>query len=161
MVWQIIALLLGCVLLATLWIARRKAKPLDQEMILAELDQALELYVSEITDSNRRVLAQLTHIRSQYEREQKQWQARLQSLEAQVSELERRLAQTAPAGSQHKDERREADLPRVYDRYRHLIELHRQGMSTEQIVKESGMNHGEVQLILQLASQEASQFKDE
>lgn len=154
--WQIIALL-SCVVLVYMWISRRKAKLPDQAVILAEVDQTLDRYVAEITESNRRVTDQLTQLRSEYRKEQQQWQERLQVLEQQVLELERRLEHTS--GNHQEADRKQADLPGVTARYRSLIELQRQGMTTHEIAKESGMNHGEVQFILQLASQEASKMK--
>ena len=47
----------------------------------------------------------------------------------------------------------------IKNRYTELFELNKQGKSIEYIAKKTGMNKGEVQLIMQLAKQE-EQFRD-
>jgi hypothetical protein len=50
----------------------------------------------------------------------------------------------------------EPAAPRIADRYRQVLDWHRQGKSMEYIAKKLGMNKGEVQLILKLSEREAS-----
>ncbi|GIO29973.1 MULTISPECIES: hypothetical protein [Paenibacillus] len=50
----------------------------------------------------------------------------------------------------------EAKQPSIRDRYPELFELHAQGKSMEAIAKFTGLQKGEVQLILQLAKREGS-----
>jgi len=68
-------------------------------------------------------------------------------------------ATSDPSPEQHPSTADPVILPTsIRERYAGLLNLHRKGKSIEQIAKSSGMNKGEVQLILQLARREEEQL---
>ena len=148
--WQIVALL-GCVIMIYAWIFMRRQESVDHTEILTEVDQTLQLYVTEIMDSNRHVIEQVERMKQDIVIERDQWKERLQKLEHDMTAL--REEQTASSNHAASD-RMTSSEALIHDRYRELIEMQRQGLSMNEIVKKSGMNHGEVKFILQLAARE-------
>ncbi|MFB9273582.1 hypothetical protein ACFQMJ_27155 [Cohnella cellulosilytica] len=59
-----------------------------------------------------------------------------------------------PSAEPSPDSEPERISPAIRDRYADLLAMHEKGKSVEQIAKATGMNKGEVQLILQLARRE-------
>jgi hypothetical protein len=150
--WLIVALL-GSVIVVYAWIFIKKHPAEDSTGLLAEIDDTLQGYVSEIVDSNRHVIDQVERLKKRMDEERREWLSRIGELERQLAELRK----NAPAPSEKIAEPSARPAPsnaHIHERYHDLIELKRQGLSTDEIVKRTGMNHGEVQFILQLASQE-------
>jgi len=147
--WQIVALL-GCVIIVYAWIFRKKPDGQDPSAMMAEVEEILDQFVAEITERNDRLIDQLTRLKQEHAEERKGWMARLEQLESRIAELEQR-AISAPGKPSDAGEHAPDT---IHQRYRELIELKRRGLTEDQIVKQTGMNHGEVKFILQLASRE-------
>lgn len=158
--WQIVALL-GCVIIVYTWIFRKKnAAPDQHPALLHDLEQVLDQHVGEIEASNQQVLDQLVQLKQEQQKERKIWLDRLRRLEERIKVLEDGAAQyetgvKPAAGSKigtRTEIQAEAQAAESFqDRYKQLLELKERGLTTSQIVKETGMNPSEVRFILQLA----------
>ncbi|GFR37701.1 hypothetical protein PRECH8_09970 [Insulibacter thermoxylanivorax] len=158
--WQIVALL-GCVIIVYTWIFRKKyAAPDQHPALLHDLEQVLDQHVEEIEASNQEVLDQLVQFKQEQQKERALWLDRLRRLEERIKVLEDGAAQHGdglkPAAASKTgastDIQAEAQAAESFqDRFRQLLELKERGLTTSQIVKETGMNPSEVRFILQLA----------
>lgn len=146
--WQIVASL-GCVIIAYVWIFRRRPDAQDPATMIVEVEQILDQFVTDMTERNDHLISQLAKLKAEQAEERKRWMERLMNLENRLAEMEQQM-------SRRDEEQVEAaeHHSTIHERYKELIALKRQGLSEDQIVKQTGMNHGEVKFILQLASQE-------
>ena len=147
--WQIVALL-GCVIIVYAWIFRRKQDSHDPAAMMLEVEEILDQFVTDMTERNDKLINQLAKLRQEHAEERKGWQMRMQELEDRIAELEQRLS----SGTGEQTGSSSQSPGKIHERYKELIEPKRQGLSEDQIVRQTGMNHGEVKFILQLASQE-------
>lgn len=76
-----------------------------------------------------------------------------QAQEVAAAQISRYQQKQQPSLAEHEPEPQE---PSIRDRYPELFDLYAQGKSVDGIAKVTGMQSGEVQLILQLAKQEGS-----
>lgn len=153
--WQIVVLL-GLVIMLYAWIILRNRDGAQDAGIVDEVDQALDLYVAEITDSNRQVVEHLERLKNQMDEEHDRWRDRVGQLEEEIAELREIVASLGDPSARSRD----SAFGNIHERYSRLIELKRQGFSTHEIVKKTGMNHGEVNFILMLAAQEEMNLED-
>ncbi|BCG59658.1 hypothetical protein [Paenibacillus sp. URB8-2] len=164
---------------------RGKDSPGDKQS-LKEVEAALELYMSDVERENRELLELLGTIKTQSQSNQAVIQEQLGELKGQLDALQHRTSQletrvaanengllqmaitagTAESakrgeGSEDGIDKPEAEIKAkpvstIKLRYPQLFELDSQGKSIDIIAKKTGMQRGEIQLILQLAKQEES-----
>jgi len=147
--WQIVALL-GCVVIVYAWIFRKKQDAHDPAVMMAEVEDILDRFVTDMTERNDKLIDQLARLKEEQAEERKGWMARMHKLESRIAGLEKQ--RSLGAGMQVAITEHAPGT--IQERYKELIELRRRGLTEDQIVMQTGMNHGEVKLILQLASQE-------
>lgn len=182
--WGYIVLLGGCALVYALILpsrSRRKNGSEDRQTI-KEVEDAMELYMSDIERENRELLDLLASVKTQSQNNQAVLQeqigelkGQLESLHHRISQLESRTAaaengilQLAISGTTQRQGNLAQDnvqpvqpekakpVSTIKLRYPQLFELYEEGKSLDFIAKKTGMQRGEIQLILQLAKQEES-----
>ncbi|MBY9081913.1 hypothetical protein KIH86_17110 [Paenibacillus sp. HN-1] len=179
--WGYIVLLGGCALVYALLLPsrnRNKESGGDKQTV-KEVEAALELYMADVERENRELMDVLGSIKNQTQNNQASLQEQIGELKGQLDSLHHRIAQlenrtaatengllqlaiSGPApreGSEDKDQETEPKTKPVSTiklRYPQLFELHEEGKSIDAIAKKTGMQSGEIQLILQLAKQEES-----
>lgn len=167
--WLYIVLLGICVLLFAFM--RPKEPAAQQAAVVGEIETALEQFALELDDDNKELMASVAGVKRELEAEINKLNGRLDALEKQVRALPRDLpaalspVPASPVAEQHPaaaqparpaepPQAEELAEPDIKTRYSALFDLHNQGKSIEYISKKTGMNKGEVQLIIQLSRQE-------
>lgn len=172
--WQLIVLLGAVTAAAALLMPRRKAGSGNDEASAVQLQTALEQFMETMEADNRGIAESIAGMREKVREENAGRDERIAALERRAAELEqmlnrteRRLAEridglarafpgdpasAAEVRSAEPGEKRSE--PTIRSRYAELFALHDQGKSVEAIAKQTGMNKGEVMLILQLAQRE-------
>lgn len=178
--WQLVVLL-GAVILAIAFL--RPEQPVNgaSENIAKEMQEAIEYFSADFDEQNGRLLESVSEMKQQAESKHSKLLGRIESLEQQLfflqqqmsasqvtstvlSELNTLAATQEQASQQEAPESKEAEpisnrqSTNIKERYSQIFELYQAGKSIEYVAKKLGMNKGEVQLIIQLASQE-EQFR--
>ncbi len=163
--------------------AKTKPADSDRQA-LKEVEAALELYMADIERENGELVNLLGTIKAQSQSGQAALQEQVAELKGQLEELRRTSAQVearvaanengllqvalsgaasvrqeqtiseGKIGADRVEEENTRTASTIKPRYPRLFELHEQGKSIDYIAKKTGMQKGEVQLILQLAKQE-------
>lgn len=137
-----------------------KQTPLDME-------SALEHFALELEAGNEQLTQTVTAFKRDLEAGMNRLNGRVEAIEKQMEMLRDPFSRPvpvsadAPAPSQQQSGEpvQDADQP-ISSRYPELLDLHKKGKTISYIAKKTGMNSGEVQLIIQLVKQE-EQFRDE
>ncbi|NMO96186.1 hypothetical protein [Paenibacillus lemnae] len=171
--WIYVALM-GVAALLYAWMLPRNQETLkSSEQLVKEVEITLEQYIGEIQLENEQLVELVAKMKQEFmdkqavhHHELREYQERLLKLEQQLGNTESRLsaAETDINDAQMKlaavltpDITEQAErLPTIKDRYGPLFEMHQEGKSIDMIAKSTGMQRGEVQLIIQLAKQEES-----
>lgn len=179
--WVYIVLLGVFAIAYALKLPTRTKEANKEKHSLKETEAALELYVADIERENEEMIKLIGGIKQQSVANQSALQEQLNELKAQLSEqqqksayIEARVAagETGMLQMAYKNEGKLEKPPIIHEeilpevkpepinsiktRYPNLFELNEQGKSIDAIAKLSGLQRGEVQLILQLAKQEES-----
>ncbi|OUM96953.1 MAG: hypothetical protein A9Z00_05130 [Thermobacillus sp. ZCTH02-B1] len=175
--WQLIVLLGAVTVAAALLMPRRGTGSRPDDASAVQLQTALEQFMETMEADNREIAASIAGFERRVREENAGRDERIAALERRTEELERMLSQTErrlaerieglgridTAGAAEAaavperlpdGEGREREEPTIRSRYAELFALHEQGKSVEAIAKQTGMNKGEVMLILQLAKRE-------
>ncbi|WP_313999093.1 hypothetical protein [uncultured Paenibacillus sp.] len=179
--WQLVVLL-GAFAIVGALIMPRRGKAAGPASNAEGMQAALEQFMENMEADNREWIETVTRAQHRQREDNAARDERTATLERRVIELEGKLsrfetrteerlerirgtaaaaAAVAPGqppagdGPQGKSTMPEGiSAPRIRERYAELFDLHGQGKSIEAIAKKTGMNKGEVMLILQLAKQE-------
>lgn len=161
--WLYIVLLGVCVVIFAFM--RPKEPAAQQTAVVGEIESALEQFALELEDDNKELVASVAGVKRELEAEINKLNGRLDALEKQVRSLPvgqplplTPPAPPAPAPSAQTEPPAGQEEPDIKTRYSALFDLYNQGKSIEYISKKTGMNKGEVQLIIQLSRQE-EQFR--
>jgi len=176
--WQLIVLLGAVIAAAAFLMPRRKAGSGSDEASAVQLQTALEQFMETMEADNREIAESIAGMQERVRQENASRDERIAALERRAAELEQllgrtesrlaeridgigRLAATGSAPESATDaapaegaDQPEPAGPNIRSRYPELFALHEQGKSVEAIAKQTGMNKGEVMLILQLAKRE-------
>jgi hypothetical protein len=176
--WQLIVLLGAVIAAVALLMPRRKAGSRPDEASAAQLQTALEQFMEAMEADNREIAESIAGMQKRAREENAGRDERIAALERRAAELEKLLnqaerrlderidapggkarAEAADAGEQAAEpeiagEPPVSGEPTIRTRYAELFALHEQGKSVDAIARQTGMNKGEVMLILQLAKQE-------
>ena len=182
--WQLIVLLGAVTAAAALLVPRRKAGSRPDEASAVQLQTALEQFMETMEADNREIAELIAGMQKRVREENADRDERIAALERRAAELEQMLsrtgrkledridgldrndsADTAPAADAAADiraaepetggeERQETVESTFRRRYAELFAMHDQGKPVDAIARQTGMNKGEVMLILQLAKQE-------
>ena len=160
--WLYVVLLGACIMLYA------RLKPGGETARTAgigEIEQTLEQFALELEEDNRQIMEAATGMRSKLEAEIMKLAGRLDALEKQMHVYAQALSamQSARQGkaAAHVDGERTELQPEPADmksRYPEIFQYYEQGKSIEYIAKKTGMNKGEVELIIHLSKQE-EQFR--
>jgi len=178
--WQLIVLLGAVIAAAAFLMPRRNAGSRPDEASAVQLQTALEQFMETMEADNREIAESIAGMQKRNREENANRDERIAALERRAAELEERVslterrleerieglrhgapAETAPAADAQAtepegggEEQQDRDEPTIRSRYAELFALHDQGKSVDAIARQTGMNKGEVMLILQLAKQE-------
>lgn len=161
-VWQVVALL-GFVILVYAWVFMRKKDADDYAAVMSDVEDTLEHFAAEAEARNEKLIAHIARLKEDHQAQMQKLSARVERLEERTDVLVASLGAFATGQADPEDHEMEqmgqadaqpqpAEL--ISHRYGELIKLKKQGRTIDEIVKQTGMNHGEVELILQLASRE-------
>lgn len=181
--WVYIVLLGVAAILYAFILPARVRNGNEDKNSLKEIEAALELYMADLERENDELVQLVSSIKQQTQSNQTMMQEQISDLRDQLIDLKNSssLLEARVAA----DEKNLQQLTRSYElitsavatgvtqpgaeqlvnqkpihsiklRYPRLFELHEQGKSIDSIAKTAGLQRGEVQLILQLAKQEAS-----
>lgn len=179
--WQLIVLLGAVTAAAAFLLPRRNAGSRPDEASAVQLQTALEQFMETMEADNREIAESIAGMQKRNREENADRDERIAALERRAAELEelvsrteRRLeerieglrpgapaepapavdAQAAETETEGGEEQQDRDESTIRSRYAELFALHDQGKSVDAIARQTGMNKGEVMLILQLAKQE-------
>jgi septal ring factor EnvC (AmiA/AmiB activator) len=174
--WIYIVLLGAAAVLYAFMLPKRREESASGEQLVKEVEATLEGYMAEIQQENEQLVELIRKMKEEQsaklieqQEQAEQWSARIVELERKAAASEDRLRaaedQLAKVLASVTEDRqagaasnREAEphMPSIKERYAELFEWYDQGKSIDMIAKASGMQRGEVQLIIQLARQEES-----
>ncbi|AYB43498.1 hypothetical protein V4V36_03125 [Paenibacillus lautus] len=175
--WIYIVLLGIAAVLYAFMLPKRREETVSSERIVKEVENTLEGYMAEIQNENEQLVELVSQMKKELDAKQQAHQEqvsdlrqRMLAMEQKMTEsqtrlrtAEEKLAQAAAAASLSAGAAAassEADhAPPVHSiksRYAELFDLYEQGKSIDMIAKSTGLQRGEVQLIIQLAKQEES-----
>lgn len=175
--WIYIVLLGIAAVLYAFMLPKRREETVSSERVVKEVENTLEGYMAEIQNENEQLVELVSQMKKELDAKQQAHQEqvsdlrqRMLAMEQKMTEsqtrlrtAEEKLAQAAAAVSLSAGAAAatsEADhAPPVHSiksRYAELFDLYEQGKSIDMIAKSTGLQRGEVQLIIQLAKQEES-----
>lgn len=160
--WLYIVLLGACIMLFA-WLKPNNAAARPSAGI-EEIEETLEQFALELEEDNRQLMEATAGIRSKLEADILKLSGRVDALEkqllayAQASPAQPAAQPEAAVSSEQQEEQAESAPADMKSRYPELFAYYAQGKSMEYIAKKTGMNKGEVELIIQLAKQE-EQFR--
>lgn len=173
--WIYIVLLGIAAVLYALMLPKRREENVSSERVVKEVESTLETYMAEIQNENEQLVELVSQMKQELTVKQHAQQEQVSELrqrilaaEQKLSEsdtrlrlAEEKLAKTASlsegiAAATSEVEEIPPPVPSIKSRYAELFELYEQGKSMDVIAKNTGMQRGEVQLIIQLAKQEES-----
>lgn len=149
-------------------------KSQNHNAVVHDIETALDQFAQELEDDNEQLLQSIAGLKRELEAEINKLNGRVEAIEKQTVQMNLTASLAALSSTEKprakKIEKNDAhnELPteeskepesNIKTRYTTVFELHEQGKSIEYIAKKTGMNKGEVQLIIQLARQE-EQFRD-
>lgn len=181
--WIIIVILGGCAIVYALIQPKKNKKEVPEQKLVQEMEATLEHYMAEIESDNDTLIQRVAEMKGEAAAADQRIQAQLDELEKRLKGLEesrveavnevsvRDTISEVPGGEtketavQHSlaaaeqpkiDEMAEPRRETIKTRYAELFRLHGEGKSMDAIAKQTGIQRGEVQLILQLAEREES-----
>jgi len=135
--------------------------------MVSDIESALDQFAQELEEENNVLMTSIVSLKRDLEADLNKLSGRIEAIEKQTVQIpSSMLVHSTEITNKLEpeiniEETPEIELePNIKSRYSDLFALYSQGKSIEYIAKKSGMNNGEVQLIIQLARQE-EQFRDE
>lgn len=179
--WKIIVLL-GAAALVYAFMLPKRSVSVDKsssDSVVKEVEATLEQYMADIDEENDALVELVAQMKKDSSAKQSALEERLTEIKQQLIQVEQHLIQydnrisltenkqsndiQMVSGNKYAEEEPQEllDTPEepvdtIKYRYSELFELHDQGKSIDVIAKIVGLQRGEVQLILQLAKQEAA-----
>lgn len=174
--WIYIVLLGIAAVLYAFMLPKRREETVSSERVVKEVENTLEGYMAEIQNENEQLVELVRQMKKELDAKQQAHQEQVSDLRHRMLAMEEkmtdsqtrlRLAEEAgasaaavslSAGAAAATSEAES-APAVHSiksRYAELFDLYEQGKSIDMIAKTTGLQRGEVQLIIQLAKQEES-----
>ncbi|WP_100538052.1 hypothetical protein [Paenibacillus sp. GM2FR] len=175
--WIYIVLLGIAAVLYAFMLPKRREETVSSERVVKEVENTLEGYMAEIQNENEQLVELVSQMKKELDAKQQAHQEQVSDLrqrmlameqkmtdsQTRIRTAEEKLAQAADAASLSAGAAAAASevepAPPVHSiksRYTELFDLYEQGKSIDMIAKTTGLQRGEVQLIIQLAKQEES-----
>lgn len=141
--------LLGISVIAYSWMRPKSTSVDASEGIITTLDQ----FVQDMSDENQKILNQLAKQKEDWMREKQDLIERIHRLETKMAEWKNNPKMEVLSSDKPLETAETNDQFRLQERYQELFNLYAKGKSVPYIAKKTGMNHGEIELILQLSKQ--------
>lgn len=175
--WIYIVLLGVGALLYALMLPKRREETPNSEKIVGEMETTLEQYMGEIQLENEQLLDLVGQMKQEQTAKQAVQQEQLNEIHKRVLLVEQQLSSTdsrlgmiensisignkdelahKEIASTESEKVSQPPINTIKRRYAALFEMYEAGKSIDMIAKSTGMQRGEVQLIIQLARQEES-----
>lgn len=175
--WIYIVLLgIGAVLYA-LMLPKRREETVNNEQIVKEIETTLEQYMGEIQLENEQLLQLVGQMKQEHSAKQDSQQEQIHEMRQRLLVVEQQLSTTdtklntvesmmssgnraviadneAASTITEREKSNPSPDNTIKRRYTALFEMYEAGKSMDMIAKSTGMQRGEVQLIIQLAKQE-------
>ncbi|MGN9168535.1 hypothetical protein DX902_11805 [Paenibacillus jamilae] len=162
--------LLGAAAVVYAWLLpKRQPSRGTEEAVVQKVEATLEQYMADIENDNDELIELVSGMKQEHAVKQAALQEQVAELRNRIVELERQamLATVSMPISDSEasfvtleeqtalqEPQTEQEQESIRDRYQELFAMHKQGKSVDYIAKQSGIQRGEVQLILQLAERE-------
>jgi septal ring factor EnvC (AmiA/AmiB activator) len=175
--WIYIVLLGIAAVLYAFMLPKRREETVSSERVVKEVENTLEGYMAEIQNENEQLVELVSQMKKELDAKQQAHQEQVSDLrqrmlameqkmtdsQTRIRTAEEKLAQAAEAASLSAGAAAAASevepaspVHSIKSRYTELFDLYEQGKSIDMIAKTTGLQRGEVQLIIQLAKQEES-----
>ncbi|ANA83144.1 hypothetical protein C7121_17370 [Paenibacillus glucanolyticus] len=172
--WIYIVLLGVAAVLYAFMLPKRREESVSSERVVKEVENTLEGYMAEIQNENEQLVELVSQMKQELRAKQQEQQEQVSDLrqrmlvmEQKMIESETRLRTTedklvhatslsADRAAASSEAEVSPPVDSIKSRYAELFDLHGQGKSIDMIAKATGLQRGEVQLIIQLAKQEES-----
>lgn len=175
--WIYIVLLGIGAILYGLMLPKRREQKVNNDQVVKEMESTLEQYIVEVQLENEQLLDLVGQMKQEQNAKQAAQQVQLDEMRQRLLTVEQLLSTTEvrlgivetsiTSGSKelsvNKDTESaesekvlQAPINTIKRRYTALFEMYEAGKSMDMIAKSTGMQRGEVQLIIQLAKQEES-----
>ncbi|MFG1731421.1 DUF6115 domain-containing protein [Paenibacillus sp. 843] len=165
--WIYIVLLGIAAVLYAFMLPKRREEAVSSERVVKEVENTLEGYMAEIQNENEQLVELVSQMKKELDAKQQAHQEQVSDLrqrmlameqkmtdsQTRIRTAEEKLAQAAAAASEVEPA---PPVHSIKSRYTELFDLYEQGKSIDMIAKTTGLQRGEVQLIIQLAKQEES-----
>ncbi|MGZ0040792.1 DUF6115 domain-containing protein [Paenibacillus ottowii] len=163
--------LLGAAAVVYAWLLpKRQPSRGTEEAVVQKVEATLEQYMADIENDNDELIELVSGMKQEHAVKQAALQEQVAELRSRIVELERQAmlgavsvpvldSEEAPFVTMEEqtalqEPQTEQEPESIRDRYQELFAMHEQGKSVDYIAKQSGIQRGEVQLILQLAERE-------
>jgi hypothetical protein len=159
----IYVVLLGVFIIIIAWVKSKNDKAPNQQ-----LELILDQFIDDMEEENKKWMARLEEMRADWEKETSHLRERIIQLESfivqatpaqtlieksdEIAAGKMDAIQGSPDNNYEKNQVPEIDLGFEH-RYKEIFTWVKKGKSVPYIAKKTGMNHGEIELILQLAKQ--------
>jgi predicted RNase H-like nuclease (RuvC/YqgF family) len=155
--WQIVALSGVVIIVLAKWMRFGASRPPEKEWIKA-MDEAFDHFAAEMEAENKQVIEHVSSLKNKYEQEMQALSRKMAALEERCAALNKELLQLRQAPLAPADgalpAQAQAPGADIRGRFPEVFSLYDAGKSIEYIAKKTGMNKGEIQLIVTLASKE-------
>lgn len=143
-----------------------KPKPSINKDWFKEMEQTLDIFTEEMEKENEKIFQQLAKYKEEQSLQQTKLKNEVDALRVQVASVAQRnevpqspaeyasSPQSMLTAGQVDKRKEEKSLMRIKTRYKEIFALYEQNKSFDYIAKATGINKGEVQLIIQLGKQE-------
>ncbi|NBI27388.1 hypothetical protein [Chengkuizengella marina] len=125
--------------------------------LVEEVNQTVEDFSTELVEENQKIMDRIVRMSEITQDQNSRLTKRVEQLEIQLQKLDKNLQEPNQTPSkQLKDEtfNEKENVLKINDRYNDLMKMHHDGKSVQYISNKTGINKGEVQLIINLAKQE-------
>ncbi|MFI2857010.1 hypothetical protein ACH6EH_07690 [Paenibacillus sp. JSM ZJ436] len=166
--WIYVAMLGLAALIYARMLPQQKEPQKASDQIVKEVEATLEQYAAEIQIENEQLVELVARMKEEHSRTLSHHEQQLQSVNNQLKQGEQEMIMVREQLAGHealflqlqqqlaKEEAppEPALDPTIKDRYSELFAMYQSGKSIDRIAKDTGMQKGEVQLIIQLAKRE-------
>ncbi|MFS1513173.1 hypothetical protein VQL36_12140 [Chengkuizengella sp. SCS-71B] len=130
---------------------------LTNSVLLDEVKQTVEDFSTELDEENNKIMDRIIAMSTSTQDQYSQLTKRVEQLEIQIINLEKnrlKVKQVSHENMENDTLKENEDVLKINERYNELMKLHQDGKSVQYISNKTGINKGEVQLIINLAKQE-------
>jgi hypothetical protein len=154
----IYVVLLGLLIISFAWLKPKK----DEGATIGQIELILDQFIDDMEAENKKWLLRLEEQRNEWKKENSLLRERIVQLEAKLSIIstqaiskQQEVSEVASTVTEDVQPATVEEPPslELQNRYKPIFDLVKTGKSVSFIAKQTGMNHGEIELILQLAKQ--------